>query len=87
MSATTSSSEPLLSRESALAGYTGAKLNERDRRLLTHISRGLTDAQIAEELRLSPEGLRAALHRLVQEMGARNRTHAVTLALRAGEIH
>jgi DNA-binding CsgD family transcriptional regulator len=87
MSATTSSSDPLLGREPALAGNAGARLSERDRTLLAHISRGLTDAQIAEELHLSPEALRGALRRVVEEMGARNRTHAVTLALRTGLIH
>jgi DNA-binding NarL/FixJ family response regulator len=62
-------------------------LSVRDRALLTHISRGLTDAQVAEELDLSPEALRAAVRGIVQELGARNRTHAVTLALRSGQIH
>jgi len=87
MSATTSSSDPPLGREPGLAGNSGARLSGRDRTLLAHISRGLTDAQIAEELRLSPEALRATVRRVVEEMGARNRTHAVTLALRTGQIH
>jgi DNA-binding NarL/FixJ family response regulator len=87
MSATTSSSDSVLDRESHPAGHAGTRLGRRDRALLTHISRGLSDARIAEELDLSPEALRAAVGRIVREMGARNRTHAVTLALRSGQIH
>ncbi len=86
MSATRSSSDALLARDRAHAASPGAKLNARDRMLLSHISRGLTDGRIAEALELSPEALRAAVGRVVDQMGARNRTHAVTLALRTGQI-
>lgn len=86
MSATRSSADGLLARGRARAGNPGAELSARDRMLLSHISRGLPDGRIAEVLDLSPEALRAAVCRVVDEMGARNRTHAVTLALRTGLI-
>jgi DNA-binding CsgD family transcriptional regulator len=85
MRTATSSSDPQLGRDAILAGN-GARLSKRDRALLTHISRGLSDARIAEKLDLSPEALRATVRHIVRELGARNRTHAVTLALRSGQI-
>ena len=78
--------DPLLGGQFALGGKGGAKLSERDELLLTHISRGLTDERIGEELHLSPETVRASVRRVVQAMGVRNRTHAVAIALRTGQI-
>jgi DNA-binding CsgD family transcriptional regulator len=64
----------------------GAPLSELDARILEHLSRGLTDERIGETLHLSPETVRANVRRAVRLLGARNRTHAVALALRAGRI-
>jgi DNA-binding NarL/FixJ family response regulator len=78
--------DPLLGGRLALGGGDGAKLAKRDVQLLTHVSRGLTDERIGETLHLSAETVRANIRRIVQAMGARNRTHAVALALRSGLI-
>jgi DNA-binding NarL/FixJ family response regulator len=78
--------DPLLGAQLALNSDVGVKLTGREEALLAHISRGLTDERIGEELHLSPETVRANVRRLVQTMGARNRTHAVALALRSGRI-
>ena len=78
--------DPLLGAELALGGSGRIDLSERDELLLTHISRGLTDERIGEELHLSPETVRANVRRVVQAMGVRNRTHAVAIALRNGLI-
>jgi DNA-binding NarL/FixJ family response regulator len=78
--------DPLLGAGLAVAAAEGVSLSERDELLLERISRGLTDERIGEELHLSPETVRANVRRVVQTLGARNRTHAVALALRTGQI-
>ncbi len=64
----------------------GASLSGRDERLLEFISNGMTDERIGEELHLSAETVRANVRRVVRSLGARNRTHAVALALKTGVI-
>ena len=64
----------------------GATLSLRDERLLEFISNGLTDERIGEELHLSAETVRANVRTVVRSLGARNRTHAVALALKTGVI-
>jgi DNA-binding NarL/FixJ family response regulator len=64
----------------------GAPLSARDERLLEFISNGMTDERIGEELHLSAETVRANVRKVVRMLGARNRTHAVALALKTGVI-
>ncbi len=64
----------------------GAALSSRDERLLAFISNGMTDERIGEELHLSAETVRANVRKVVRTLGARNRTHAVALALKTGVI-
>jgi two-component system, NarL family, response regulator len=71
---------PLALQESRLA------LSERDEALLEYISNGMTDERIGEALHLSAETIRANVRKVVSTLGARNRTHAVALALKAGLI-
>ncbi|HWE81994.1 MAG TPA: response regulator transcription factor [Gaiellaceae bacterium] len=78
--------DPLLGAALARGAADPLSLSERDEALLGHISRGLTDERIGEELHLSPETIRANVRRVVQTMGAKNRTHAVALALRTGQL-
>jgi DNA-binding CsgD family transcriptional regulator len=78
--------DPLPAGQVALRRAERLQLSERDERLLEHMSRGLTDDRIGETLHLSPETVRANVRRVVRLLGARNRTHAVALALRAGRI-
>ncbi len=63
-----------------------ATLSSRDERVLECISNGMTDARIGEELHLSSETVRANVRKIVRKLGARNRTHAVALALKTGVI-
>ncbi|HEX4521668.1 MAG TPA: response regulator transcription factor [Gaiellaceae bacterium] len=63
-----------------------ASLSTRDERLLEFISNGMTDERIGEELHLSAETVRANVRKVVRTLGARNRTHAVALALKTGVI-
>ena len=78
--------DPLLAAQLAQHQHGWSKLSARDEQLLEQMSLGLTDDRIGEQLHLSPETIRANVRRLVQTMGARNRTHAVALALRTRRI-
>jgi two-component system, NarL family, response regulator len=62
-------------------------LSQREERLLELISHGISDERIGEKLHLSAEDVRANVRHVVETMGARNRTHAVALALKTGLIH
>ena len=75
--------DPLLG---AQALQSGSALSVRDERLLEFISNGLTDERIGDELHLSAETVRANVRKVVKSLGARNRTHAVALALKSGVI-
>ena len=61
-------------------------LSERDELLLEFLSNGLTDERIGEQLHLSSETVRANIRKVVRSLGARNRAHAVALALKTGVI-
>jgi len=54
--------------------------------LLECVSFGLTDEQIGGETGLTADAVRANLRRVVRTLGARNRAHAVAIALKAGLI-
>jgi len=78
--------DPFLASKAVLERCDWSRLSSRDSLLLEHISRGLTDERIGEQLHLSPESVKNNVRRVVKTIGARNRTHAVALALRAGRI-
>ncbi len=80
------SSDPLHASTASLERRVWSRLSARDSLVLEHISRGLTDERIAEKLELPPESVKTVVRRIVEAIGARNRTHAVALALRAGRI-
>lgn len=61
-------------------------LTEHDVLLLERLSYGYTDGRIGEEIHLSTETVRAQVRGVVRRLGARNRTHAVAIALQTGLI-
>jgi DNA-binding NarL/FixJ family response regulator len=61
-------------------------LRERDVLLLERLSFGFTDQKIGEEIHLSTETVRANIRGVVRALGARNRAHAVAIALKTGLI-
>jgi DNA-binding NarL/FixJ family response regulator len=65
---------------------TTATLREREVLLLERLSHGLSDQTIGEEMHLSAEAVRADIRGLVRSLGARNREHAVAIALKTGLI-
>jgi DNA-binding NarL/FixJ family response regulator len=61
-------------------------LHNSDLRLLELLSHGLTDGMIGHELDVPAETLRSNIRVIVDALGARNREHAVALALETGLI-
>ena len=61
-----------------------AELTPHQLRVLRMVAQGLTHAQIAAELYVTPKGLTAAVNRIHAKLGATNAPHAVLLACQAG---
>ena len=57
-------------------------LTERQREILLSMSRGLTDADIAIQLHLTPNSVREHITTIFSKLGAANKTEAVAIALR-----
>jgi DNA-binding CsgD family transcriptional regulator len=64
----------------------GEPLNAREREVLAGAAEGETAAQTGARLYLSPETVKSYRKRIIAKLGARNGTHAVALALRAGKL-
>jgi DNA-binding NarL/FixJ family response regulator len=62
------------------------ELTEREREVLVHIARGLTNAEIAAELYVSSETVRTHVKRVYQKVGARDRAQAVIAAYETGIV-
>jgi DNA-binding NarL/FixJ family response regulator len=61
-------------------------LSERERQVLGHLADGLTTEAVAGTLFLSPGTVRSYAENAARKLDARNRTHAVAVALRRGLI-
>jgi DNA-binding CsgD family transcriptional regulator len=61
-------------------------LTKREREILAALAEGMSGAQIAEELVLSPETVRTHVRNAMAKLGASTRSHAVALALQSHEI-
>ena len=61
-------------------------LSSREREILDLLARGLTGEEIARQLFLSPETVRTHVRNAMAKLDARTRVHAITIALRQGEI-
>jgi DNA-binding NarL/FixJ family response regulator len=64
-----------------------ADLTAREQEVLRHVARGLANKEIARAIGRSTETVKAHLESIFQKLGARDRTHAVTIALQRGIIH
>ena len=58
------------------------ELTDRQREILLSMSRGLTDADIAKQLNLTPNSVREHITTIFSKLGAANKTEAVAIALR-----
>ena len=76
--------DPLLGGPLAVRG--GPSLDERDELLLEYLSHGFTDELIGDEMHLPVETVRSNIRRVVRSLGARNRPHAIALAMKTGLI-
>ena len=61
-------------------------LTNRERQVLTLLARGYTGEEVARQLEVSGETVRAHVRNSVTKLHARTRLHAVVLALRRGDI-
>jgi len=64
----------------------GWVLTARQRAVFGLLAVGMTGAQVAKELYLSPETVRTHIRNAMQRLGAATRVHAVTLAVSTGEV-
>jgi two-component system response regulator DesR len=64
----------------------GAELSPREREVVSHISRGSTNAEIAKALYLSPHTVKEHTSSIYRKLGVRNRAEAVKAAQRLGLI-
>lgn len=63
-----------------------AHLASREREVLTLVGQGLNNAEIAEELIISPATARTYVSRLLTKLDARDRAQLVTIAYRSGLV-
>lgn len=62
------------------------RLTDREREVLSLVAQGKTGAKIATQLFLAPTTVQTHVNNAVAKLGARNRVHAVAIALESGEI-
>jgi two-component system NarL family response regulator len=65
---------------------TESLLSQREAEVLQHLANGLTTEAVGKELYLSPATVRSYAENAMHKLGAANRVHAVTTALRMGLI-
>ena len=61
-------------------------LSRREREVLRLLSHGLTNAEIGDEIDISPETVRIYVRRAIAKLASKSRTQAVATALRQGLI-
>jgi RNA polymerase sigma factor (sigma-70 family) len=63
-----------------------AQLTEREREVLEHVARGLSNSEIAEQLFVSPATVKTHVGRLLMKLQARDRAQLVVAAYEAGVV-
>jgi RNA polymerase sigma factor (sigma-70 family) len=64
-----------------------AQLTEREREVLEHVARGLSNSEIAEQLFVSQATVKTHVGRLLMKLQARDRAQLVVAAYEAGVVH
>jgi DNA-binding NarL/FixJ family response regulator len=63
-----------------------AELTEREREVLTLVGRGLSNVEIGAEIFISPATAKTHVGRVLQKLGARDRTQLVVIAYETGLV-
>jgi DNA-binding CsgD family transcriptional regulator len=79
--------EALANGSGAAHGFRSAELTARERDVLERLAEGRATEEIAELLHVSPHTVRSRVKTLLRKLDARNREHAVAIALSEGAIH
>ena len=66
--------------------HTDDSLTEREIEVLLHVAGGRANKMIAGDLKISEETVKAHMKNILSKLGANDRTHAVTIALKRGII-
>jgi len=66
--------------------FTGEALTEREAEVLSHVSSGNRNRDIAQRLYISQETVKVHLKNIMGKLGAKDRTQAVAIAVRRGII-
>jgi DNA-binding NarL/FixJ family response regulator len=77
--------QALVARSSDTDPYQ-VRLTEREQEILALVARGLTNPQIAERIMISVSTVNFHVHNILDKLGAKTRTEAVTIAAREGLI-
>lgn len=71
----------------ALARHAGQEmLTDRELAVLQRVAGGLSNREVAQALSLTEDAIKARLKGIMAKLGAKDRTHAVTIALQRGLI-
>jgi DNA-binding CsgD family transcriptional regulator len=68
-------------QENHLPQPLGRGLTNRELQILAYCARGFTEKEVAIRLEISPNTVRVHLENVKRKMGARNKVHAVALAI------
>ena len=63
---------------------TDDELSDRELEILRHVATGLPNKMIADRLKISPDTVKSHIANILAKLGANDRTHAVTLAVKRG---
>ncbi|HYM57365.1 MAG TPA: helix-turn-helix transcriptional regulator [Solirubrobacteraceae bacterium] len=63
-----------------------SRLTDREREVLARVALGETGQTIARELSITGATVESHVRNILEKLGAKNRPHAVALALQSGEL-